>query len=560
MNPTAYSYVRWSSLPQGKGHTEERQTDLAEEYAKARGLVLDTERNMRDAGVSGWSGRNVTDGALGAFIKAIEDKQIAPGSFLLIEDIDRLSRLPVMDALAVFQRIIGAGITIVTLRDKQEYSLERLKEDWTPLMPILFAMARGHGESERKSDLIGKAWRNKKLAAASEARTPIGDNAPMWLTYTPEIGYTVNETWRPIIKRMFQLYLDGHGLIAISHILNDEGIRTSRGGIWGPSSLDRVLNNRSVIGEYQPRTRKGKVREKAGNPIPRYYPPAIDEETFYRAQRIRASRNRTGTSKQPPNFNVFQGVGKCQSCGSPLHMVSKGKLPKGPNDADDAPPKYLTYLRCYAAKKRQCKAGYVRLEAAEAVFREVLAKIESAKSLVHDASADLVRQQTELKGRIDEHRQHLTQLVAVLQTNTSSTILGEVVRRETAITDLTKQVDEISLALASEAITDKESFFASLDLVSYEGRNRANALLKELHITIRVSTEKPHRYHVYQGDEPLFDLVNNATGQPLFYAANSKQASVIRKQEKSFTPMLNFDEDSEDEQFVNEGYDSRDGY
>lgn len=83
---------------------------------RSKGLVLDTERNMRDAGVSGYSGKNITDGALGAFIKAIEAGDIAPGSFLLIEDIDRLSRLPVMEALGVFQRIIGAGITIVTLR------------------------------------------------------------------------------------------------------------------------------------------------------------------------------------------------------------------------------------------------------------------------------------------------------------------------------------------------------------------------------------------------------------------------------------------------------------
>ncbi|QOL48037.1 recombinase family protein [Massilia litorea] len=555
MNPTAFSYIRWSSAPQGKGHTEERQTDIAEEYAKAKGLVLDTTRNMRDAGVSGWSGRNISDGALGAFIKAIEAGDIAPGSFLLIEDIDRLSRLPVMDALAVFQRIIGAGITIVTLRDKQEYSLERLKEDWTPLMPILFAMARGHGESERKSDLIGKAWRNKKLAAASEARTPIGDNAPMWLSYSPDKGYTLKEKWTPIIERMFQLYIDGHGLIAISHILNDEGVRTSRGGIWGPSSLDRVLNNRSVIGEYQPRTRKGKVRENAGNPIPRYYPPAIDEETFYRAQRVRESRNRTGTSKQSKNFNLFQGIGQCRLCGSTLHSVSKG-----------APPKNHTYLRCSSAKKRVCKAGYIRLDAAEAVFREVLAKIESAKSLVHDASAELVRQQSELRGRIDEHRQHLKQLVEVLQTNTSSTILGEVVRRETAITDLTKQVDEISLALASNAITDKESFFASLDLVSYEGRNRANALLKELHITIRVATEKPHRYHVYQDEEPLFDLVKRADKEkPVFYPANNKQRAIIMRQEGTFTPLINFDEDAfdgdaEGEQYENEGYDSREWY
>ena len=211
MNPTAYSYIRWSSPIQGEGHSDERQTDLAVDYAASRGLVLDTVRNMRDEGISGYSGKNVTDGALGAFIKAIEAKHISPGSFLLVEDIDRLSRLPVMDALAVFQRIIGAGITIVTLRDKQEYSLERLKADWTPLMPILFAMARGHGESERKSDLLSKAWRKKKQDA--EKLKPMGDLAPRWLAYVVD-ERTGTGVYQPVpervalVNRIFHLSLN----------------------------------------------------------------------------------------------------------------------------------------------------------------------------------------------------------------------------------------------------------------------------------------------------------------------------------------------------------------
>ncbi len=531
MNPTAYSYIRWSSPPQAKGHTEERQTDAAEEYARKHNLTLDTTRNMRDKGLSGYSGKNVKAGALGAFIAAIKKGDIVPGSFLLIEDIDRLSRLPVVEAYGVFETILKAGITVVTLKDQQKFVWERLKNDWTPILPVLFEMARGHGESKTKSDRIGKAWAKKKVDAR-ESGKPIGNNGPMWIAYSKATGYTLDPERHELVKRIFRLYLDGYGMVAISRILNDEGILTSRGSTWGPSSLDRVLKNRAIIGEYQPGSGTGNDREKAGGAIPGFYPPAIDEETFYRAQRVRASRKRTGTAKQSKTFNLYQGVGKCRLCDSPLHSVSKG-----------APPKNHTYLRCSSAKKRICKAGYIRLEEAEAVFQEVLAKIESAKSLVHDASADLVRQQSELRGRIDEHRQHLKQLVEVLQTNTSSTILGEVVRRETAITDLTKQVDEISLALASSAITDKAAFFASLDLVSYEGRNRANALLKELHITIRVATGKPHRYHVYQDEEPLFDLVNNADGKPLFYAANLKQNGIIKRQEKSFTPMLNFDED-----------------
>ncbi|MDQ2821824.1 MAG: recombinase family protein, partial [Pseudomonadota bacterium] len=182
MNRIAYAYLRFSNQSQSDGQTVERQTDLAADYAKRKGLTLDTNLDMRDLGVSGYRGKNSTDGALSLFIKAIDEKKVLPGSLLLVEDIDRLSRLPVMDALAVFQRIIGGGVTIVTLTDEAEYSLERLRSDWTPLMPILFAMARGHGESERKSFLIGKAWKAKKVDARKTLK-PYGNLAPAWLDY-----------------------------------------------------------------------------------------------------------------------------------------------------------------------------------------------------------------------------------------------------------------------------------------------------------------------------------------------------------------------------------------
>jgi DNA invertase Pin-like site-specific DNA recombinase len=39
---------------------------------------------------------------------------------LLIESFDRLSRMDPWDALPIFQEIVNAGITIVTLQDKKE--------------------------------------------------------------------------------------------------------------------------------------------------------------------------------------------------------------------------------------------------------------------------------------------------------------------------------------------------------------------------------------------------------------------------------------------------------
>src|SRR5690606_41238914 len=68
----------------------------------------------------------------------------------------------------------------LTLSDGQEYSAERLRGDWTPLIISLAVMARAHDESRIKSERVGQAWRRKKEAARSEKK-PLTRRCPEWL-------------------------------------------------------------------------------------------------------------------------------------------------------------------------------------------------------------------------------------------------------------------------------------------------------------------------------------------------------------------------------------------
>jgi len=91
--PKAYSYVRFSTAEQAAGDSRRRQTDLAADYVKRHGLTLDIELNMRDLGVSAFKGKNLEEtAALGAFRRGIEDGMVEPGSVLLVESLDRISR------------------------------------------------------------------------------------------------------------------------------------------------------------------------------------------------------------------------------------------------------------------------------------------------------------------------------------------------------------------------------------------------------------------------------------------------------------------------------------
>ena len=61
---------------------------------------------------------------------------------------------------------------------------------------------------------------------------------------------TVNETEAAVIRRIFDLYLQGYGTLAIAKMLNEDGIPRKHGyEKWLPSSINYVLNNERYMGD-----------------------------------------------------------------------------------------------------------------------------------------------------------------------------------------------------------------------------------------------------------------------------------------------------------------------
>lgn len=186
--PTAYSYVRFSTTRQEHGDSLRRQVQMAEDYAAAHSLVLSTE-SFRDLGVSGFKQKNIKDGALAAFIKAVGSGRIEPGSFLLIEQFDRLSRAEVNVALRLLLDLVEAGIVVVTLVDERVWDEESV-QDTVNLLTSIILMSRAHEESKIKGTRLRSAWqeRKRKAGAISDAdakdgtRFVVTSETPRWLS------------------------------------------------------------------------------------------------------------------------------------------------------------------------------------------------------------------------------------------------------------------------------------------------------------------------------------------------------------------------------------------
>lgn len=314
-----------------KGDSRVRQLKLSKDYAENNNLEL--VETIQDIGVSAFKGLNVKEGALGAFLQACQDHLIEGGSYLLVESLDRISRENPYDAFIKFTGIINLGVTIVTLSDNQKYTRDSLSGNYNQILIALMSMSRANEESEIKSQRLSAAWIRKRENVNNKKIT---SKCPSWLKYDKAKDiFLVVEKNAKVVENIFSLNADGFGKLAIAKMFNQQNIpslsnRRNTSKKWNPSYIDKILKNRSVLGEFQPHKMQNGKRVREGEAIQNYFPQVIKEDIFYSAQKIRSDRRNKGGNKQSNNCrNIFHGLVKCSSCGSNIAFRNKGASPKG---------------------------------------------------------------------------------------------------------------------------------------------------------------------------------------------------------------------------------------
>jgi len=106
ITPLSYSYIRFSTPDQLEGDSQRRQLELSINYCEKNNLKLNESTTIKDLGVSALQGTHIKEGFLGHFFEAVKTGTIERGSYLLIEDFDRLSRQDPLDAQNFFPQIL----------------------------------------------------------------------------------------------------------------------------------------------------------------------------------------------------------------------------------------------------------------------------------------------------------------------------------------------------------------------------------------------------------------------------------------------------------------------
>jgi DNA invertase Pin-like site-specific DNA recombinase len=317
-----YSYLRFSDVKQASGSSIERQTDYAKRWAEKHGLELDSSLTLRDEGLSAYHQRHVKSGALGVFLVAVDEGRIAPGSYLVVEGLDRLSRAEPIQAQAQLAQIINAGITVVTASDGREYNRERLKAQPMDLVYSLLVMIRAHEESDTKSKRVKASIR--KLCQRwqdGSYRGPIRNGKdPAWVRL--EGGRFVIEPNRAEgIRQVIRHWLLGHGFSSMMLKLKNEGSDLSHLP-RNPIALYRALRSPTLIG-YKTLEIDGETFS-----LKDYYPPLVERAEWDEIQVAIATRHRAKGKSSITSIVTGLGITICGYCGRAMMSQNLTNRPK----------------------------------------------------------------------------------------------------------------------------------------------------------------------------------------------------------------------------------------
>lgn len=318
--PIAYSYKRFSSDAQEGNDSIRRQTAIAHRFIEDHpeyGLVLDTTLSLTDAGVSAYKGKNMKQGALGVFMDAVRDGLIKPGSWLLLESLDRFTRQSVNIAANELLSLINRGIVVVTLHNGTIYREEDFSgtEGLVNLLGALIAMQGHHSEQVAKGKRVAEAW-SANYAKAKKGGHVVTKIVPFWLEVKSDrTGFNVLEDKAAIVREIYERRASGEGKTAIATSLNSRGVPTSKGrgeGIWHPSAVAKLLNSD---------TPAGVLINKHGERFEGYYPAIVEPSMF---QTVRALRSAQPSQGKGIKSHVLTGLIK-HDCGTTMRRVNKGK-------------------------------------------------------------------------------------------------------------------------------------------------------------------------------------------------------------------------------------------
>jgi DNA invertase Pin-like site-specific DNA recombinase len=344
-----------------------------------------------------------------------------PGTVLLVEDIDRFSRMEVEEGIRELLAIFDAGLGIAVCPYEDDDTWNRLgiiTDLNTGGEEILRELKRARRESERKRErrlgAVDEKWEAIREGNLSKAFKPRGKSKsakdyPFWLEFHAQERdgrgvFKANEHW-PLIVRIWELARTMGGA-RIAQVLKEEAFksphpRKGKEKFLSPEVVRFLLKNRTVVGEFQPRRKNNKP---AGPAIPGVFPPVISQDEWREIRGIIEDRDTgLGATRSKKKHNLFEKRSFCAQCGGLM-----GWSPQTSKQLADGS------MRHYPGNYR-CRVGHKDHDACNVEGKQVGTPYNEVALLemLHDFRWEARYSSTSHDEEVTQARQHLLALEEV---------------------------------------------------------------------------------------------------------------------------------------------------
>jgi len=286
-------------------------------------------------------------------------------------------------------------------------------------------------EGERLGQKVQAAMRRKAVKGEVLGRPPFGYKVG------PRRRLEIVAQEASVVRNIYRLYLrDGLGIRLIARRLNQENVRTRRGGLWSMVTVRDILRNRTYLGTYS----------RFGVRVPASHPPLISPDDFRRVQERLDSR-RPELGKRQVSLFLLSGLAYCGYCGNKMIGVSRRQRWQR-RDGSERGAEYR-YYQCESRTNRSLCDYHTRRAAAleEEVRQAILGQGQAlAPALPRAGDEAAVLAEAQVSSR--RLRARLRRLDRRLEQYLDAVTRGRLSR---------ERFDSLSLALGAEQLGVEES-------------------------------------------------------------------------------------------------------
>lgn len=201
----------------------------------------------------------------------------------------------IKDAAVRYFQLEGLGAHLTSMDGAPDATAEILAT-WT-----------SQDSGNKLSDRVRAAMRRKAVKGEVLGRPPYGYKVGnrRRLELIPEEAV--------VVRYIYRLYMqESIGIRLIARRLNEEGLKTRRGGNWSMVSIRDILRNRAYLGTYS----------RFGVRVPGSHPSLVSTEDFKLVQ-DRLNARRTSYSPRVTSQFLLSGIAHCGYCGNKLIGVTR---------------------------------------------------------------------------------------------------------------------------------------------------------------------------------------------------------------------------------------------